>query len=289
MGKQEKLTGVWLVVLTALALTAFAGNSVLCRLALKGNLIGPGLFTATRMLSGALALVLFVRLRGGGRLAWGQGSWRGAVFLALYMMAFSWAYLGLETGLGALLLFGTVQITMIGWAVIQGERLAVLQGAGLFLALGGMVLLLLSPGGSGAEPSLLAAGLMAVAGVAWGAYTLAGKTAKNALHETAGHFMRAGPVALLLLVWSTRGEVWEPRGLGIALVSGVVTSAAGYTVWYGVVRSLSATRAAALQLLVPVLAALGGLVFGAEVLTIKSTLASVLVLGGVGLVVWKRN
>jgi len=268
-----------IIVLTTLALLAFAGNSVLCRLALKGEVIGAEMFTSVRLIAGALALWAILVFRGGQRRIWHAGSWKASCFLALYMIAFSVAYLRLNTGVGALILFGAVQVTMLG--AQRGERLGSQQVLGVLLAMGGLVWLL-APG-SGA-PVLWASVVMAAAGMAWGGYTLCGKGIEDPLLETAGNFVRALPVALLLAALGWSAENWNAEGLILATASGVITSALGYAIWYEALRYHSSVRAAVLQLLVPVLASLGGLFFGSELLTAKLIFSSLLVLGGVGLV-----
>ena len=273
---------VRLIVLTALALVAFAGNSVLCRIALKGELITADLFTVVRVLSGALALGFFSFVRERGKRAGKRGSWFGGLFLATYLVTFSWAYVSLETGAGALILFGAVQVTMVGWGLAKGERLRWSQSLGLLLALGGLTWLLLVPGTR--APSLAAGGLMLLSGVAWGGYTLRGRGSENPLRETTGNFLKAALLLAPLAVWAFVNQSGSGMGLVLALVSGVVTSAAGYAIWYEAVRGLSSTRAAGLQLLVPVLASLGGLAFGGESLTLRLVFSSLLVLGGVALV-----
>ena len=277
-----KNPGYRIVVLTALALLAFAGNSVLCRLALKGDLIGAGFFTAVRITTGAVALWVFVSLRGSGLAATRSGgSLQASAFLAVYMVAFSFAYLELSTGTGALLLFGAVQVTMIGWAITQGDRPNAGQWMGLIVALGGLAWLL-APGAE--APSLGAGASMALAGAAWGGYTLCGKGSLDSLRSTAGNFAMAIPAGLIVAGLGWQSENWTTHGLILAVVSGVVTSAAGYAIWYEALRTLTSAQAASLQLLVPVLAALGGLIFGAEPLGLRLVFASVLVLGGVGMV-----
>jgi len=285
-GEVKKRRASSLVFLIAIALVAFAGNSVLCRMALKGEVIDASLFTALRVTSGALALVVFLVFRGQGGELLRKGSWRASACLLIYMGAFSWAYLRLETGVGALILFGAVQVTMVGWAAKSGERLSGWQWGGLLVALAGLAWLLLAPGTR--APSLMSGSLMALGGMAWGGYTLLGKGAVAPLEETMGNFMKAAPVAILIVVILWGETIWTGQGVLLAMASGVVTSATGYAVWYECLRYLSSTRAAVLQLLVPVLAAIGGLVFGAEPLTARLIFSSVLVLGGVGLVL-KRN
>lgn len=275
-----------LLVLTALALVAFAGNSVLCRVALKGELITADLFTVVRIFSGALALWAFSTLGRKGARTGKRGSWFGGALLAIYVVTFSWAYMGLETGAGALILFGAVQVTMVGWGMVQGERLKWGQSMGLLLALGGLTWLFLVPGTR--TPSVATGGLMILSGVAWGGYTLVGRGSQDPLRETTGNFLKAALLLSPLAVWACLNQTGSGLvtgvGIGLALVSGVVTSAAGYAIWYEAVRGMTSTRAAGLQLLVPVLASLGGLVFGGEALTTRLLLASLLVLGGVALV-----
>ncbi len=277
---------VRLVFLTTLALLAFAGNSVLCRLALKGELLEPQLFTAVRVSSGAAVLMILSIFSGGQKEVWREGSWKGSGFLALYMVAFSYAYCGLETGAGALILFGAVQVTMVAWAMRRGERLSARQWVGLLVAMGGLVWLL-APGGGASE--LWAGGVMTLAGFAWGGYTLCGKDAAHPLRETSGNFVKIIPVVLLLVVVGGEGESWSVQGLILAVISGVVTSAIGYAIWYEALQTLSATRAAVLQLLVPVLASIGGLVFGSEILKLSLVISSLLVLGGVSLVLMGKS
>lgn len=282
MTEDLKRSRIRLVILTAIALVAFAGNSVLCRLALKGDLIAADLFTVIRVGTGTLALALYLALQQKGREVWRQGDWRGAGFLALYMLAFSWAYLGLDTGPGALILFGAVQVTMVGWAAVQGERPSPLQLLGLVIALGGLVWLLIAPGTQ--APPLGAAATMTAAGIGWAGYTLLGKGAKEPVQKTAGNFLKALPFVFIPLLLPRTSLMVTVEGVLLASASGVLASAAGYAIWYAVLRSLSSTRAAALQLLVPVLAAVGGLLFSGEELTLRLLLSSTLVLGGVGLV-----
>ena len=279
--------GLRLTILTAIALTAFAGNSILCRLALGGELITADFFTIVRVLSGAITLWVFSLVGEKEGASKASGSWLGAGLLATYMVSFSWAYLKLQTGTGALLLFGAVQVTMIGWARIRGESLLAKEALGLLLALGGLAWLLLVPGGP--APPLAAGGLMILAGMAWGGYTLAGKGSTNPRQETAGNFAKTIPLLLPLAIWTWSAQTASSQGILLALASGIVTSAAGYTIWYEVVRQMSATRAAGLQLLVPVLASLGGLVIGGEALTSRLICASLLVLGGVALVLSNRS
>ncbi len=280
-----------IVILTTLAMLAFAGNSLLCRLALKHTGIDPASFTAIRLVAGAVTLFLIVKLRRTARTAvMGQGNWLSAFALFAYAAGFSFAYVSLTAATGALLLFGAVQATMISHGVCVGERLRGLQLLGLLLAFGGMVGLLL-PGL--AAPPLLGSILMLVAGVAWGFYSLRGKGAGDPTGVTAGNFMRAAPMALVLsLVMLNHPQVhasWNAAGFGYALASGALTSGIGYAIWYTVLPALKATQAATVQLSVPVIAALGGIVFLGETLTLRLMLASLAILVGIALVILERR
>lgn len=267
-------------LLTAAALTAFAGNSLLCRLALRQTTIDAASFTAIRLVSGALVLWLLVRSRGDRRT--GAGNWISALALFVYAAAFSFAYLSLPAGTGALLLFGAVQASMIGHGIWRGERLRGVQLLGLLLAGAGLVGLML-PGLS--APPLGGSLLMLAAGVAWGVYSLRGRGGGDPLQVTAGNFLRAAPIALLLcLVFGDRLAA-DAAGALYALASGAIASGLGYAIWYSVLPALKSTSAASLQLSVPVLAAAGGIVFLGEPLGIRLLLASAGILGGIALVI----
>ena len=214
-------------LLTTLAMLAFAGNSVLCRLALDTTAIDPASFTSLRLISGAAVLWLLVTLRGGG--AFSHGSWPSALALFAYAAGFSWAYIHLDAGLGALLLFAAVQVTMIGTSVARGERLTLPQQVGMTLALLGLIALLL-PGSS--APPLPAALSMLAAGIAWGIYSLRGRGASNPTAVTAGNFLRAAPLAILLSLALLQSQNLDSQGVLYALASGAVTSGLGYAVWY---------------------------------------------------------
>jgi drug/metabolite transporter (DMT)-like permease len=271
-----------ILMLTCLAMIAFAGNSLLCRAALKHTAIDPATFTTVRMLSGAIALWLIVRIRAGTRVR--GGSWPSALALFAYAGAFSFAYVDLSAGTGALLLFGAVQATMILFGLWKGERLNRWQGIGLASALGGLVALLL-PGLS--APSLHSAALMVGAGVAWGVYSLRGKGAGDPLAATAGNFLRAFPFAVMSsLVLLATARV-DAEGIGYAIASGALTSGVGYAIWYTALRGLSSTGAATMQLSVPVIAAIGGVLLLGEPITLRLLGASIAVLGGIALVVIK--
>jgi drug/metabolite transporter (DMT)-like permease len=266
------------LALTALAMTAFAGNSLLCRLALQHSAIDPASFTAVRLVSGALVLWALVRWRGQSP----AGDWRSAAALFVYAAAFSYAYLSLSAGTGALLLFGAVQATMLGWGLWRGQRLRLGQTAGLVLAMGGLMALLW-PGVT--APPAVGALLMLAAGVAWGVYSLRGRGAGDPTAVTAGNFVRAAvlavPLALAALPWA---QV-DAAGLLWALCSGAVTSGLGYAVWYTALKGLHPTSSASVQLSVPVLTALGGVAFLSEPLTLHLSLCSAAILGGIACVI----
>ena len=275
-------------LLTLVTMIAFAGNSVLCRMALKHTTIDAATFTSIRLVSGAVVLWLIVRFLRKGRM--GAGNWWSALALFVYAAGFSLAYVSLSAATGALLLFGSVQATMIGRGIWQGERLARLQWLGLVLAMAGLVGLML-PGL--AAPPLLGAALMVLAGAAWGVYSLRGKGAGDPTLVTAGNFWRAAVLALLLsAVMQTSALLnasWDAEGLAYAVASGAVTSGLGYALWYSVLPALKATQAATIQLSVPVLAALGGVVLLGEVMNEQFVLASVATLGGIALVIWGKR
>ena len=271
-------------ILTLVAMTAFAGNSLLCRLALKQTNIDAASFTFIRIISGAIALWLIVRLRQGAQHI--GGSWPSALALFAYAAAFSFAYLSLSAGTGALLLFGAVQATMIFWGLRKGERLHARQCVGLTFALGGLVALLF-PGLS--APPIIGSILMLGAGIAWGIYSLRGKVAGDPASATAGNFLRAVPftvaLSIVLLPWAKLDRV----GIEYAILSGAIASGVGYAIWYTALPGLKAASAATVQLSVPVLAAAGGILFLGESITLRFLFASVAVLGGIALVVTEKR
>jgi drug/metabolite transporter (DMT)-like permease len=264
--------------LTALAMGAFAGNSLLCRQALQHTDIDPASFTAVRLVSGAAVLWALVHWRG----QRSAGDWASATALFVYAAAFSFAYLSLSAGTGALLLFGAVQATMLGWGLWRGQRLGRGQVAGLVLAMGGLTALLL-PGVS--APPVTGALLMLTAGAAWGVYSLRGRGAGEPTAATAGNFLRAGALALVL---GLAGLPWariDPMGLVWALCSGALTSGLGYAVWYAALKGLHPTSSASVQLSVPVLTALGGVALLSEPVTLRLALCSLAILGGIAWVI----
>ncbi|MDP3843639.1 MAG: DMT family transporter [Oxalobacteraceae bacterium] len=284
-----------LFLLTLFAMLSFAGNSVLCRLAFRQTSIDPASFTAIRLLSGALMLALLVHFRPGGATAAANGyrgsggiggNWPSACALFAYAGGFSFAYISLTTGTGALLLFGAVQATMIlaGWW--SGERLNLRQASGLLLALTGLVAVML-PGLSAPPPG--AALLMLSAGIAWGIYSLRGRGVVDPVGATAGNFFRAAPLSVLLGAALLAQQQLDGLGILYAVLSGAIASGLGYALWYAALLGLTATRAAAVQLSVPVIAALAGLLFLQEPITLLLMLASAAILGGIAMVVIDRR
>ncbi len=274
------------IALTSLAMTAFAGNSLLCRLALKQASMDAASFTTIRLVSGAAVLWLVTRTQRGAPA--GAGNWLSALALFSYAAGFSYAYVSLPAATGALLLFGAVQATMIGHGLWSGERFGGLQLVGLVLAFGGLFGLLL-PGLS--APPLEGSLLMLGAGLAWGIYSLRGKGAGNPTRVTAGNFLRAAPLAMALSLFmlGSKGTSLDAAGFCYAVASGALTSGIGYAIWYGALPALKATNAATVQLSVPVIAALGGIVFLGEPITLRLGLASAAILGGIALVVLEKR
>lgn len=269
-----------LMVLTAMAMTAFAGNSLLCRMALQHTGIDAGSFTTIRLMSGALTLWLLVAMRGGAYR--GNGNWPSAIALFAYAAGFSFAYVRLPAGTGALILFGAVQATMIGHGIWSGERLRKPQILGVVLAFAGIVGLLM-PGLS--APPIWSAMLMLGAGVSWGIYSLRGRGAGDPTRVTAGNFLRAAPIAAILSLVTWNQVALDGAGIWYAIASGALASGIGYAIWYTALPSLKATQAATLQLSVPVIATVGAIVFLGEALTLRLVLASFAILGGIALVI----
>lgn len=309
-----------LMSLTLITMLCFAGNSVFCRLALRQTAIDAASFTTLRLLSGALVLVLLVYARRqfqgaeGAKLTATEtlaaptapaisaaapatatstaaattagGNWPSALALFVYASALSWSYIHLSTGIGALLLFGAVQATMILTGLWRGERLCARQTAGLVMALGGVVAIL-SPGID--TPPLASALLMLASGVAWGVYSLRGRKVTDPTGDTAGNFWRAALMALLVSALLLSQAQLDGMGVLYAVLSGALTSGMGYALWYAVLPKLTRTRAAAVQLSVPVLASLAGAVFVGEPITLSLLLTSTAVLGGIALVVYGKR
>jgi len=275
-----------LALLTTLAMICFAGNSLLCRLALRGGAIDASSFTAVRFGSAALVMGVLAWLGARGRPH--GGSWISAAVLFGYAIAFSLAYVQIGAGLGALLLFGAVQLTMIGWGLVKGERPGAAEWSGLALALLGL-LLLTNPSVSGAPAAGIV--LMLLAGLGWGIYSLRGRRAADPLQTTASNFARTVPFLLVMVAVSFLVERphLSTTGVVAGLVSGAVTSGIGYVIWYRALSKLSALKAATVQLTVPVIAALGGVAFLGEQITLRLLGAGVLVLGGIAVVILSRG
>lgn len=273
-------------LLTTITLIAFAANSLLTRMALGTGALDAASFVLIRLGSGAVMLLLLFTYSQQRLTVKVRGRWSAAVMLFVYALAFSFAYLQLDTGVGALLLFGTVQITMILLGLRQGEQPHFLEWLGMLAALAGLVYLVL-PGL--AAPPLLGSGLMASAGIAWGVYSLLGKTSKHPIENTAANFLRAVPLAVGVSLVALTQLNWSTRGVLLAIASGAITSGLGYALWYTALKGLSATQAAIVQLIVPVLAAIGGIIFLEEVFSFRLGIASFLILGGIAIALVGRK
>lgn len=264
-----------------LAMVAFAANSLLCRLALKGLHMDAISFSSVRLISGAIALFLLLQLPAIKKKP--EFNWLNAGLLSLYVFAFSLAYVSLNAAAGALLLFGTVQLVMTGWGFLHGERLTPLKTVGMLAAMAGLALLLL-PGAE--RPPQGAALLMIVSGAAWAAYCITGKKVQNAAAATAGNFILATPLAIAVFLLSGQPAHSDATGLALAVASGALASGAAYLLWYALLPLLSQTTASTLQLSVPCLAALGGLFFLGETLTARMLLSIAITLSGIALVIF---
>lgn len=277
----------WKLALAACAaLIAFAANSLLCRAALlKAGVIDPASFTSIRLVSGAVTLAVIAVIRTGSPAVM-RGSWRSAVALYLYAIFFSIAYVRLTTATGALVLFGAVQITMIGAALRGGDSLRFRQWGGVLIAFAGL-LVLCAPGLRAPDP--FSALLMATAGLSWGVYSLRGRGSEDPLGDTAGNFCRAVPLALVTSLVMFSSAAVTTTGVMLAVLSGAIASGIGYSIWYLVLPRIPRTFASVVQLLVPVIAATGGLLFLREPLTTRLVVAAVATLGGIGLTIVKRK
>ena len=274
------MTRLQIIILTSIAMIAFAGNSLLCRFALDQSKIDPASFTTIRLVAGAVMLWLIatLSLRNSGV---GGGSWYSAFALFTYAASFSFAYLSLTAATGALILFGAVQVTMIAYAIYSGERLTMLQSVGLLLSLAGLIGLLW-PGL--AAPPLLASALMLLSGVAWAIYTLRGRGSSNPLEVTAANFAMSVPFTVILSVVTLNQVALPADGVGFAIASGAITSGIGYAIWYWVLPTLKATHASIIQLSVPVIAVFGGAVLLNESIGVRLIVTSAVILGGIALV-----
>jgi drug/metabolite transporter (DMT)-like permease len=272
---------------------AFASNSLLCRAALKQTTIDAATFTFVRIFSGAAALWLIMEFRRRltverslGSSVQRDGNWLSALVLFAYAAAFSFAYVDLSAGTGALLLFGAVQATMILWGLHKRERLDAIQIVGFIVAVTGLIVLVFP---SLSAPPLIGSILMLGAGVAWGIYSLRGKGEKNPASATAGNFLRAIPFAAVLSIIFAPWVHVDLAGVSYAIISGAITSGLGYVIWYSALQDLKSASAATVQLSVPVLAATGGILLLGEPLTLRYLLASIAILGGITLVVLEKN
>jgi drug/metabolite transporter (DMT)-like permease len=270
-----------LAIATSFAMIAFAGNSLLCRMALKQTSIDAATFTTVRIASGAIALWLIVKLRT--NTARGGGSWSAAAVMMAYAICFSLAYISLSAATGALLLFGAVQVTMIGYGMWSGERLRAIGIVGVVCACGGLIVLVL-PGV--AAPSLIGSALMLAAGVGWGVYSLLGKRATGDPTKTnAGNFARAVPITCVFSLCALPWLSIDGVGAVYAMASGAITSGVGYAIWYAALPELQATQAGIVQLSVPLLAAVGGIVLLGEPVSVRIGIAAIAILGGIALVI----
>ncbi len=271
---------------TIFALVAFAFNSILCRLALQSDEIDAAGFTLIRLVSGAVTLIGIYLLVGKKEMDTKRGSWLSAFFLFAYAVCFSFAYISLTTATGALILFGSVQATMIILALINGERPKIVEWIGLLIALGGLIYLVF-PGLT--APPILSSALMMIAGISWGFYTLRGKGSVNPLADTTGNFVRAVPLMILTALPFLHQIHSSAKGILFAVLSGAIASGVGYSVWYAALKFHTATRAAILQLSVPVLAGFGGAILLAETISSRLVTATILIIGGIALAILARG
>jgi len=270
---------------TTFALVAFAANSVLCRLALGENAIDATSFTIIRLFSGIVILLIIINLSKKSQQPRSKGSWLAASMLFVYAIAFSLGYISLDTGTGALILFGAVQLTIIIASVITGNRLHLSEWLGLLIAFIGFVYLIMP---SLTTPSLMGFILMSLSGIAWGFYTLLGRASKHPLMDTTYNFLRTTPFLLVLIVFAIDNANLTSTGVFLAVISGAIASGIGYFVWYIALGGLSATQAAVVQLFVPIIAAIGGVIFTSEIITLRLIESSALVLGGILTVILGR-
>ncbi len=289
--KQAQQSLLFLIPAVTLTLLAFAGNSLLTRAAMQDSLISETLFAAIRIVSGAIVLCLLLALRErriAAMMPAMKGHWMGAVALLTYALGFTWAYRAMSAATGALMLFATVQVTMIGWSVARGRHLNWIAWLGLMLAMAGLVFLLMP---NLHTPSLKASLLMIVAGMAWAVYSILGQTSTDPLATTAGHFLRAAPLALMLTLIAALISTprWDRQGVALAIISGGITSGLGYALWYRVLPLLKTQTAASLQLSVPLITALGGMWWLGEAPSIRLWIACAAIVLGIGLVIQSQR
>ena len=277
------------ILFTGLALIAFAANSVLCRLALGESAIDASTFTIVRLLAGAIVLTVIMSISkiksNSNTNSSTKGSWPASIALFIYALTFSFAYVTLDTATGALILFGSVQIAMILMSIFSGNRLHISEWFGMAIAFTGFVYLIL-PGVT--TPSVIGFLLMTVSGIAWGIYTLKGRGSKNPIMDTAFNFLRTMPFVIILAIVTFKYAHYSSEGILLAVLSGSIASGIGYMIWYSALSGLSVTQAAVLQLLVPVIAAVGGIIFFSESISFRLTVSSAMILGGILMVVLGR-
>lgn len=270
-----------MLIKTIVAMIAFAGNSVLCRIVLKGIHADPITFSSLRLISGAVALFVFIRITSERKKL--ELKWLDALFLSIYVFSFSIAYASLSTGTGALLLFGTVQLVMTAWGLVQGEKISLLKITGIVGALAGIAILLL-PGAE--RPSFLSSCMMVISGLAWALYSISGKNVADAIASTAGNFILSIPIALMVPLVFYSDLYIDLTGLTLGVIAGALTSGGAYLLWYSLLPALKSSTASTIQLSVPCLATLGGVIFMEETLTLQITLSTVTILIGIGLVIF---
>lgn len=267
-----------------LAMIAFATNSVLCRLALTESKIDPISFSLIRVSSGAFVLFVWWLLsKHRVKIQW---NFNNGIFLAIYILAFSYAYLKIDAGIGALLLFGTVQLTMVFFGVFHGEKLNIKRGLGVFIALLGIVLLLL-PGAS--TPDLFYSVMMIISGLAWAAYSLSGKAMDHPLSSTLANFVIAVPLILMVRFFLLEDVSTNWQGVILAILSGGLTSSVAYVLWYSIIKRIDRITASTVQLSVPCLAIVGGSLFIGEPVTLSIILSTIIVLLGILLVIFSAQ
>ena len=274
------------IVYTSITMLAFAGNSILCRMALRDGAIDPASFTSIRLLSGALALLLIVRLTSNKSSVREHGNWTSALVLFIYAVCFSYAYISLSVGAGALILFGFVQGTMIAMALWSGDRPNVSEWLGWLLAFGGLVWLLIP--GIEAQPAA-GASLMALAGIAWGVYSIRGRNQTNALLSTCSNFVYSTAFVIVLTAITVASADLTGRGILLAIISGAITSGVGYVIWYAALKYLRTMQAALVQLSVPAIAAAGGVILLAEPVSLRLLASGALILGGISLALVQKS
>lgn len=274
------------LLLTLFAMLAFAANSILCRMALGDQLIDAASFTTIRLLSGAVMLTLILVLQNSSLKYSLLFDVKASVALFLYAICFSFAYIDLSTGTGALILFGTVQLTMIVIGVLQGDRPKLMAWSGIVVACSGLVYLV-SPGVS--APSLPGTVLMATAGLAWGIYSWRGKGVTNPIAATTRNFIGTVPLTVVASLIFFSSVDMQLSGVILAILSGSLASGVGYVIWYAALPYLKPTSAAAVQLSVPMIAALGGVIFMSEPMTMRLNIASITILGGIALVIYANR